>query len=321
MGRLPGRFRRRGRLTPRGREALARALEASTFEVLPLRSVRGQVPALPPGARVSVTASPARGLEATLDLAADLAAAGFQAVPHLSARMVRDRAHLRALLARMADGGLSHAFVVGGDGDAVGSFPDGISLLRGIADAGAPLASIGIACYPDGHAFIPEERLLAALREKAPFATHMTTQLCFRPAAIETWVRARRAEGLTLPVVIGVPGVTEPHRLLAISARIGVGDSSRFLRKNAGLVARLIRSGGFYRPDGLLRGLVPLLSDASANVRGLHIYTFNQVAATVAWRATLLAQLRPGGLTATTERWVPAGQGVGWLTPGEPRGT
>ena len=318
---LPGPFRRRGRLTPRGRDALARALEASTFEVLPLKSVRAEIPALPPGARVSVTASPARGLEATVDLAVDLAAAGFHAVPHLSARMVRDRAHLRALLARMTDGGVAHAFVVGGDGEAAGSFPDGLSLLRAIAEAGAPLASIGIPCYPDGHAFIPEARLLSALRDKVPFASYMTTQLCFRPQAIDAWVRARRAEGLVLPVVIGVPGVTEPHRLLAISARIGVGDSSRFLRKNAGLVARLIRSGGFYRPDALLRGLVPLLADPSANVRGLHLYTFNQVATTVAWRAALVARLRPNAPTATTERWVPAEHGAGWLTPGEPRET
>lgn len=316
---LPGSLGRRGRLTPRGRGALARVLDASTFEVLPLSSVRDQLPALPAGVRVSVTASPARGLEATVDLAVDLASAGFEAVPHLSARMVRDRAHLRALLRRMTDGGVTHAFVVGGDGEASGPFSDGLSLLHAIADAGATLASIGIPCYPDGHAFIPEAGLLAALRQKAPLASYMTTQLCFNPRSIDGWVRARRAEGLSLPVVIGVPGVTEPHRLLAISARIGVGDSSRFLRKNAGLVKRLIRSGGFYRPDGLLRDLMPLLVDPTSNVRGLHLYTFNQVAATAAWRAALAARLRSTPPAVTTERWVPAGPGAGWLTPGEPR--
>lgn len=321
MAGLPGRFRRRGRLTPRGRDALVRALDASTFEVLPLGNVGGQIQALPPGARVSVTASPAKGLEATLDRAAALATAGFEAVPHLSARMVRDQAHLRGLLRRMSDAGLTEAFVVGGDGEATGSYSDGLSLLRAIAETGALPGPIGIPCYPDGHASIPEARLIAALREKSVFASYMTTQLCFRPAAIEAWVRARRAEGFALPVVIGMPGVTEPHRLLSISVRIGVGDSARFLRKNAGLVARLVRSGGFYRPDGLLRGLAPLLSDPSANVRGLHLYTFNQIAATAAWRAALLARLRPDPPAGTPERWVPARKGAGWLTPGEPRGT
>ena len=192
-------------LSSRARAGLARILEHATFELLPLKSVAGQIAALPPGARVSVTASPGKGLEATIDLAVALEAAGFQAVPHLSARMVRDRAHLRSLLARMADGGIDRAFVVGGDATDPGDFPDGLSLLRALADVGAPLASIGIPCYPDGHAFISDEQLLAALRDKAPFADYMTTQLCFDPRAIEAWIRARRAEGLPLPVVLGRP--------------------------------------------------------------------------------------------------------------------
>ena len=47
----------------------------------------------------SVTASPAKGIEATVALCAELQLAGFTAVPHLSARMIRDRAHLVDLVA------------------------------------------------------------------------------------------------------------------------------------------------------------------------------------------------------------------------------
>jgi methylenetetrahydrofolate reductase (NADPH) len=305
-------------LTVRERAALARALETATFELLPLKSVREQIASLPGGARVSVTASPGKGLEATIDLAAELHATGFQAVPHLSARMVRDRAHLRLLLARLADAGLEHAFVVGGDATDPGAFPDGLSLLRALADSGARLASIGIPCYPDGHAFIPDARLLAALREKSIFASYMTTQLCFDARTIAGWLAARRAEGLLLPAVIGVPGVTEPHRLLAISARIGVRDSKRFLQKNLGLVARLVRSAGFYRPDGLLNALAPLFADPDARIRGVHMYTFNQVATTEAWRTARLAALRPASDDPHAgEPWVSSGPGAGWLTGGD----
>jgi methylenetetrahydrofolate reductase (NADPH) len=308
--------RRRG-LAPRERAALGRALESATFEVLPLRSVRDQVRALPSGARVSVTASPGKGLEATVDLAAELHAAGFEAVPHLSARMVRDRPHLRALLARMADAGLEHVFVVGGDATDPGEFPDGLSLLRALAEADARFSSIGIPCYPDGHPFIPDDRLLGALRDKAPFASYMTTQLCFDPRVIAGWLAARRAESLLLPAVIGVPGVTEPHRLLSISARIGVRDSKRFLQKNLGLVARLARSAGFYKPDGLLHGLAPAFSDPDARIRGIHLYTFNQVAATATWRAARVAALRPAlEDESNAEQWVSSGPGTGWLSGG-----
>jgi methylenetetrahydrofolate reductase (NADPH) len=88
-----------------------------------------------------------------------------------------------------------------------------------------------------------------------------------------------------------VPGVAEPHKLLAISARIGVADTHRFLTKNIRFVARLVRSGGFYRPDALLEGLAPHLADPAAGIVDLHMYTFNAVDAFETWRRSYLARL------------------------------
>jgi methylenetetrahydrofolate reductase (NADPH) len=284
-------FRRRRTFDPVGRVGLARALSEATFELLPLKSADVQSALIPDGTWVSVTASPSKGLEATVELALTLEARGYRAIPHLSARMVRDRAHLRDLLGRLADGGVDRAFVVGGDSPGAGEYPDGLSLLRAIADLGVVLSNVGIPCYPEGHAFIPDDRLLQSLVEKAPFAHYMTTQLCFDPGAIRSWISARRAEGLMLPVQIGVAGAVEPHRLIAISARIGVRDTGRFLMKNIGFVGRLLRSGGFYRPDGLLDELAPLFGDPVADVRWVHLYTFNQVETTEAWRRRYLESL------------------------------
>jgi methylenetetrahydrofolate reductase (NADPH) len=284
-------FRRRPVADAAGRAGLARALTEPTFEVLPLASAAAQTVFIPAGTWVSVTASPSKGLDATVALAIELEARGYRAIAHLSARMVRDRAHLRSLLQRLTDGGVDRAFVVGGDSSEAGAFPDGLALLREIADLGFVLSNVGIPCYPQGHAFIPEDRLLEALAAKAPFAHYMTTQLCFDASAIASWIAARRADGFTLPVQIGVAGAVEPHRLLAVSARIGVRDTGRFLLKNAGFVARLLRSGGFYRPDSLLDQLAPLYGDPVADVRWVHLYTFNQVETTEAWRQRYLAAL------------------------------
>lgn len=285
-------FRHRSRLSADAREALAAVLGAPTFELVPLKNALAQAAFLPPGATVSVTASPAKGIEATIALCDELQAAGFRAVPHLAARMIRDRAHLRDIVTWLEGVGADRAFVVGGDAKEPGAYADGLSLLREMAEIGHPLSEIGIPCYPQGHAFIPDAPLLEALRAKAAFASYMTTQLCFDPGAIATWLAARRAEGLTLPVHIGIPGVAEPHRLLAISARIGVVDTHRFLVKNTRFVARLIRSGGFYRPDGLLEGLAPLIADPAAGVADLHVYTFNAVEVTETWRRRYLAAFR-----------------------------
>jgi methylenetetrahydrofolate reductase (NADPH) len=287
-------FRRRTSLAPPAREALARLLRAPTFELIPLKTSMSQAAFLPPGAKVSVTASPAKGIEATIALCEQLQAAGFRAVPHLSARMVRDRAHLVDLIAWLEGAGVDRAFVVGGDAKEPGDYPDGLALLRGMAEIGHPLSEIGIPAYPQGHPFIADGPILEALRAKAPFASYMTTQLCFDPGAIASWIAARRGEGITLPVHVGVPGVAEPQKLLAISARIGVADTHRFLTKNVRFVARLVRSGGFYRPDSLLEGLAPHLADRGADIVDLHMYTFNAVDGLESWRRRYLDRLRIG---------------------------
>jgi methylenetetrahydrofolate reductase (NADPH) len=199
-------FRRRTPLTPSQSAALGQVLQAPTFELVPLKNALDQAANLPAGATVSVTASPAKGIEATVALCEQLQGLGFRAVPHLSARMIRDRSHLAALIAWMEGAGVDRAFIVGGDAKEPGDFVDGLSLLREMAEIGHPLSEIGIPCYPQGHAFIADAPLLEALRAKASFASYMTTQLCFDPLAIRSWLAERRAEGLDLPVHVGLPG-------------------------------------------------------------------------------------------------------------------
>jgi methylenetetrahydrofolate reductase (NADPH) len=280
---------RRSRLDAKDAAALARVLEDPTFELIPLKNVREQAAALPRGATVSVTASPGKGIEATVELAVELEAAGLRAIPHLSARMIRDRAHLAALLDRLEQAGIDRAFVVGGDADEPGEFLDGLSLLRAMAELGRLPKDVGCPCYPQGHPDIPDEALAQALRDKAEYVRYMTTQLCFDPTAIERFIADRRAEGNTLEVKLGIPGVAEIPKLLSISARIGVKDASKFVLRNYRFVGQLLRAGGVYKPSGLMRQLAPLIADPDAKVIGLHVYTFNNVAATESWRTEMTA--------------------------------
>ena len=149
--------------------ALARVLADPTFELIPLKNVRDQAAALPRGATISVTASPGKTIETTVDLAIELEATGLRAIPHLSARMIRDRAHLATLLDRLEGAGIDRAFVVGGDADEPGEFLDGLSLLRAMAELGRLPKELGCPCYPQGHPDIPGAALAQALRDKAPF--------------------------------------------------------------------------------------------------------------------------------------------------------
>jgi methylenetetrahydrofolate reductase (NADPH) len=156
-----------------------------------------------------------------------------------------------------------------------------------MAELGHPFTEVGIAGYPESHPLISAEHLREALLAKIPHATYIVTQMCFDPQAIVDWVRATRSDGVDLPVRIGVPGAVDVSHLVRVAGRIGVGGSVRFLTKNRGLL-RVLRPGG-YRPDRLIRRLAELALDVG--LEGLHVYTFNQVASTVAWHRGARAKL------------------------------
>jgi methylenetetrahydrofolate reductase (NADPH) len=269
--------------------AVAALLRRPLFELIPLRDALERAEALPSGAATTVTASPSHGIEATISLCEALVARGHDATPHLAAHMFRDRQHLEDVLARCRTAGMRSAFVVGGDAKDRGELHDGLALLRAMEELGHPFTSVGVAGYPEGHPAIPEERLLDALLAKQEHATHVTTQMTFDGDAISSWIDRIRAAGVTLPVHLGVPGAVKIRRLVPIAARIGVGGSLRYLRKNKQLLQLLFRRT--FTADRLLLSLGPTLTDPEANIAGLHVFTFNQVEETVAWQRRLLDEV------------------------------
>jgi methylenetetrahydrofolate reductase (NADPH) len=261
-------------------------LERPLFELIPLRDALERAEFLPPGAGTTVTASPTHGIESTIELCEGLIALGHPATPHLAAHMVRDRAHLAELLGRCESAGIRDAFIVGGDAKDRGEIHDALALLRLMEELRHPFEAVGVAGYPEGHPSIPDEVLLSSLKEKQAHATYLTTQMSFDADAIASWIGRIRASGVTLPIHLGLPGVVHIRRLLRVAARIGVGGSVRYLRKNRQLL-RLV-FGRSFTPERLLGTLGPTLADSEADVRTLHLFTFNQVESTVSWQRRML---------------------------------
>jgi methylenetetrahydrofolate reductase (NADPH) len=272
------------------RSALAACVANPIYELVPVGGLEQAAAALPPHASVTVTASPRLGIDATLDAAEWLAAQGHDVCPHLAARSIRDRAHLADIVARIRNAGLRKAFVVGGDGDAIGEFRDGLTLLQALEPLGGWLEEIGVPSYPEGHPTIADRVLLDDLREKRRYAHATTTQMSFNPEAVASWITRIRAEGITLPIHLGVPGVLPLRKLMTTAARIGVTDSMRYLLKNRSLLGHLMQ-GGAFGADALLVRLASTIADPRANVRALHVFTMNQVAETVEWHRALIAEL------------------------------
>jgi methylenetetrahydrofolate reductase (NADPH) len=204
--------------------------------------------------------------------------------------MAHDRAHLQHLVARMDAAGIRSVFVVGGDAEQRGEFFDAGALLRALADIGADFDDVGIAAYPEGHHVFDDDTARIALHDKQPFATSMTTQMCFDADAIGEWLGKTRADDIALPAIIGIPGVADRLKLLRISARIGVGRSMKFLNRHRGLLRTFVGPSG-YSPDELLEDMADTLADPAADVAGVHIYTFNQVDTTERWRQEYLQSI------------------------------
>ena len=269
-------------------------LERPRFELLPLDGVvEATVAHVPTHVKLTVTASPTRGLDATIDVARRLVGHGYAVAPHLSARLVRDAGHLRELLDRLEAAGVRDVFVIAGDAPhPAGPYEGAADLLAAMGDQRGRFAGIGISGYPESHHLISDDSTIEAMFAKAAMATYIVSQITFDAGVIAGWIDRVRERGTLLPIWIGVPGSVDQRKLLRVSMRIGLGESVRFLKNHRSWLRLALRPR--FAPTELLTALAPTLARRGARVAGLHVYTFNDVQATERWRRELLERLGEG---------------------------
>lgn len=277
------------------RVGLADLLRNTSYEVMPfkgteeavLAEVRTETP-------LTVTATEAKGVSVTVSLAERLAGHGYRVAPHLPARLIADKEHLADVVARLREASVRAVFIIGGDAPRpAGRFPDALSLLESLEDMGHPFEDVGIGGYPEGHAAIPADTVELALKRKAPYASRIITQMCFNAATTTRWAQDVADAGVDLPVHVGMPGPVNRQKLVRISAGLGLGQSARFLHKQQSLLWRFFLPGG-YDPTKLARRLENAIPKAHTNIRGFHIFTFNELSKTEAWRRRLLDAVARG---------------------------
>jgi methylenetetrahydrofolate reductase (NADPH) len=275
-------------LSPSG--VLAPLLHLARYEVLPTASAeRAVLEFVPREVTVTVTASPTKGLEPTLDLTERLIGHGYRAVPHVPARLVRDPLHFADIVARLVAAGIDDVFVPAGDADPpAGEFVGALDVLERLTELGSPFAHVGITGYPESHPKIEDDVTVQAMWDKRRHATYIVSNLCFNPATLRRWIGRIRRRGVTLPLLLGLAGPVDRGKLVAMAAKIGVADSARFVSGHSSTLFRFSAPGA-YQPERLLGRLSPVLADPRSLVEGLHIFTFNQVEQTEAWRQRLLS--------------------------------
>jgi methylenetetrahydrofolate reductase (NADPH) len=243
---------------------------------------------VPRGMTVTVTASPVKGLDATIELTEKLAARGYRVVPHLAARSVTGEAHLADIIARLKAAGVDDVFVPGGDAThPAGPFDSALPLLERLAELGNPFGRIGITGYPESHPKIHDDITVQSMWDKRKYASYIVSNVCFDAAQLSRWIQRIRARGVTLPLYVGLAGPAERTRLLRMAAVAGASESARFISRHPGWILRFWVPGG-YSPDRLLDRAAGVLTAPDSGVTGLHLFTFNQLQQTEQWRRAAL---------------------------------
>lgn len=274
---------------------LAKLMDQAYLEIIPTKTIVDRLIHLPRHSYLAITCSPVHGVGPTLDMVDELRALPedrqLKLVPHIAARVVRDKGHLHEILARLDAARVESVFVPGGDADKpAGDYDCALDLLRDIADIGHAFEDVGIAAHPEGHPVVDDASLLRLLKEKQELSTYLVTQMCFDPDVLIKWLQKIRRAGVTLPAWLGLPGVAEIPKLIALSLRIGVGQSVRVLRNQKGLLRKMI-SARPYQPDDLLAGLSLNLDDPELDIPGFHLFSFNNIERTERWRVETYEKL------------------------------
>jgi methylenetetrahydrofolate reductase (NADH) len=271
------------------KDVVKASLRSARYEVLPTAKIEAAVTgSVPHDITLTVTASPAKGIGATLDLTERLIGHGYSVVPHLAARMISGPKELEDIVARLKGLGVDDVFCPAGDADPpAGEYTGSVAMLEHLTSMGRPFGHVGITGYPESHPAIEDDITIQSMWDKRAHGTYVVSNLCFDAAVIHTWLKRMRRRGITLPVLIGLPGPVERAKLLSMATKIGVGQSVKFLSSHVSTFARIAAPGG-YSPERFLQKSAGFLGDEAMKVAGLHVFTFNQVAETEVWRQQLL---------------------------------
>ncbi len=251
-----------------------------------LRVVRSKLAALHP-AYFSVTFGAGGSTQSgTRDTVLEIRAEGLQAAPHLSC-IGRSREELRELITEYKSHGIKQLVALRGDlpsgygaGGSSGQFSYANELIEFIRAETGDWFHIEAAAYPEMHpqAKSPQEDLKNFVRKIHAGANSAITQYFYNADAYFRFVDETRKLGVDVPIVAGIMPITNYTQLMRFSEMCGA-EIPRWVKlklASFGDDTESIRAFGLdvvtALCDQLIKGGAP----------GLHFYTLNQAAPTMA---------------------------------------
>lgn len=231
---------------------LAAFLQGFSIEVMPrtAEKIEDFRDLLPVGTRVYIAHIEGTPIEEMVATASRLRAEGFAPMPHFPARIIADRATLADWIGRYrGEADVRQALLLaGGVARPHGAFENSMQLLE--TGLFGDFDRLHVAGHPEGNRDIDpdgtDRAVMEALRWKQAFSRStdatiaIATQFCFEAAPVIAWADRLAAEGIDLPIHIGVAGPAKLQTLVKFAIACGVGPSLRVLQKRARDVTKLL---------------------------------------------------------------------------------
>ncbi|NTT86496.1 methylenetetrahydrofolate reductase [Tabrizicola fusiformis] len=267
-------------------------LKGYSIEVMPrtAEKVEDFRALLPRGTRVYIAHIEGTPIDDMVATAKRIGAEGYDVMPHFPARIIKDRATLGEWVSRYKDVGVRQGLLLaGGVAQPVGDFATSMQLLESGAFDG--FSRLHVAGHPEGNKDIDpdgsDKMVMQAARWKSAFAERtdakiaMATQFCFDAAPVIAWVDRLAAEGVKLPVHIGVAGPAKLQTLIKFAIACGVGPSLKVLQKRAMDVTKLLLP---YEPTDVIAALAAhKAANPGFGIEQVHFFPLGGIKTNAQW--------------------------------------
>lgn len=248
---------------------------------------------LPEGTRVYIAHIEGTGITDMVATAKRLADDGYTVMPHFPARIVKDATTLADWIARyQGEAGVKQALLLaGGVSTPHGDFHSSVQMMEtGLFDK-AGFERLHVASHPEGNRDIDpdgsDRAVMDALRWKQAFSERtdakmaLTTQFAFEARPIVKWVDRLAAEGITLPVHIGIAGPARLQTLIKFAIACGVGPSLKVLQRRAMDVTRLVMP---YEPTEVVAELAAhKAANPGFGIEAVHFFPLGGIKTCAQW--------------------------------------
>jgi methylenetetrahydrofolate reductase (NADPH) len=291
-------------------EAIAGFLDGFSIEVMPrtAEKIEDFRALLPEGTRVYIAHIDGTPIEDMVATARRIAAEGFPVMPHFPARIIADKAMLADWIARyQGEAGVEQALLLAGGVDKPkGDFHCSMQLMEtGLFDK-AGFKRLHVAGHPEGNKDIDPDGLdrnvMEALRWKQAFSRRtdaemaLATQFCFEAKPVIDWVNRLQAEGIDLPVHIGIAGPAKLQTMIKFAMACGVGASVRVLQRRAADLTKLLLP---FTPEEILSELaLHKAAHPGFGIAKVHFFPLGGIKQTAEFTDEFGAQ-RPAARSAT----------------------